>query len=99
MQAKPALLLWQQCLLLTVGTESRSVDREKDLVRVCYDLDAAIVPALGPVLFVQNVYHGISPPPQHFPLVQHQLDRPLEYPEHGRVVVQPEFEEFNRVFI
>ena len=27
----------------------------------------------------------------------HQLDPPVELPEHGRVVVFPEFEEFNRV--
>ena len=29
----------------------------------------------------------------------HQLDHPVKLPEHGRVLVYPEFEEFNREFV
>ena len=56
-------------------------------------------PAPGPVLFAQKFYDGISPPPRYLPLVLHQLDHPVELSEHGRVVVQSEFEEFDLEFI
>ena len=94
---EPVLLLRQQSFPfpLEAFAASRSDYLEKDLTPVCYERDAAIVPALGPVLFMQNVYHGISPPLRYFPLVPHQLDHPVDLLEHGRVVVQPEFEEFD----
>ena len=67
---------------------------------MCHEVNAAIVSALGPVLlFVQNLYHGISPSLRYFPLVPHQLDHPVKLPEHGRVMVYLEFEEFNREFV
>ena len=49
--------------------------------------------------FVQNLYHGISPSLRYFPLVPHPFDHPVKLPEHGRVVVYHEFEEFNREFV
>ena len=88
MRAESTLLLQQQVLRLAVGAEPRSDDLKKDLTRVCCELDAAIVPALGPVLLlVQNVCHGTSPPLRYFPLVPHQLDHAVELPEHDRVMV------------
>ena len=67
---------------------------------MCHEGNAAIVTAFGPVLlFVQNLYHGILPSLRYFPLVPHPLDHPVKLPEHGRVVVYPEFEEFNREFV
>ena len=100
MWAVPALLFRQQVPRLAVGAESRSDDFYKNLTRVCHERNAAIVTALGPVPFpVQNLYHGISPSLQYFPLVPHPLDHPVKIPEHGRVVVYPEFEEFNRGFV
>ena len=67
---------------------------------MCHEGNAAIVTTLGPVLLlVQNFYHGISPSLRYFPLVPHQLDHPVKLPEHGRVVVYTEFEEFNREFV
>ena len=67
---------------------------------MCHEGNAAIVTALGPVLLLaQNIYHGISPLLRYFPLVPHQLDHPVKLSEHGRVVVYPEFEEFNREFV
>ena len=59
---------------------------------MCHEGNAAMVTALGPV-------HGISPPLRYFPLGPHPLDHPVKLPEHGRVVVYPEFEEFNREFV
>ena len=54
----------------------------------------------NPVLmFVQNVYHGISPPPRYLPLVPHQLDHPVELSEYGRVTIQSKFEEFEWEYI
>ena len=80
--------------------ESRSDDLEKDLTRVCHEGNTTIVTALCPVLFlVENFYHRISPSLRYFSLVPHQLDHPVELPEHGRVMVYPEFEEFNREFV
>ena len=93
--AEPTLLFRQQVSRLAVGAESRSDDLEKDLIRVCHEGNTAIVTALGPVLlFVQNLNHGISPSLRYayFPLVPHPLDHPVKHPEHGRVVVYPEFE-------
>ena len=87
MWVEPALLLRQQVARLAVDAEARSDDLEKGLTRVCHESDAAIVPALGPVLFVQNLYHGISSSLRYFPLVPHQLDHPVELPKHGRVMV------------
>ena len=49
--------------------------------------------------FVQNVYYDISPQLRYLPLVPHQRDHPLELTKHGRVMVQPEFEEFDWEFI
>ena len=67
---------------------------------MCHQGNAAIVTGLGPVLlFVQNFNHGISPSLRYFPLVPHPPDNPIKHPEHGRVVVYPEFEEFNREFV
>ena len=39
---------------------------------------------------------GISPSLRYFPLVPHQLDHPAKLPGHGRVMIYPEFDEFNR---
>ena len=100
MWAEPTLLVRQQLSRLAVGAESRSDDLEKDLIRVCHEEIATIVTALDPVfLLVQNPYHGISPSLRYFPLVPHQLNHPVKLPEHGRVMVYPEFEEFNREFV
>ena len=100
MWVEPTLLFRQQVPRLAVGAESRRDDLEKDLTRVCHEGNAAVVTALGPVLLlVQNLYHGISPLLRYFPLVPHQLDHPVKLPEHGRVMVYPEFEEFNREFV
>ena len=98
-RAEPALLLRLRSLSLAVGAESRSGYLEKDFTRVCYESDAAIVLTLGPVIFMQNAYHGISPPLRYLLLIPHQLDHPVKPPEHDRVMVQPEFEEFYREFI
>ena len=49
--------------------------------------------------YCANLYPGISPSLRYFPLVPHQLDHPVKFPEHGRVMVYPEFEEFNREFV
>ena len=49
--------------------------------------------------FVQNIHRDISPPLWYFPLVRYQLDHPVELPEHGRVMVQPKYEEFDWEFI
>ena len=66
---------------------------------MCHEGDAAIVTALEPVLFVQNLDHGISPSLRYLALVPHPLDHSVKHPEYGRVVVYPEFEEFNREFV
>ena len=67
---------------------------------MCHEGNATIVAVLCPVLLlVQNLYHGISPSLRYFSLVPHQLDPPGKLPEHGQVMVYPEFEEFNRKFV
>ena len=67
---------------------------------MCHEGNATIVTALCPVLLlVQNLNHGISPSLRYFPLVPHQLDHPVKLPEHGRVMVYPEFEKFNGEFV
>ena len=59
-----------------------------------------MVPAIDPdFFFVQNVYHSISSAPRHPLLVPPQFAHPVELPEHGWVMVQPEVEEFDRKFI
>ena len=99
-RVKPALLLRQQSFRISVGAESRSDTLEKDVIRVCYELYAVIVPEVGPVLlFVQTFNDAISPSLQYLPLMAHQLDRAVKLPKHGRVTVQPEFEEFDWEFI
>ena len=55
-----------------------------------YARDTAIFPALEPVLFVQNFYHGISPALRYLPLVPHQLDHPVKLPWNGLEIVQLE---------
>ena len=100
MRAEPTLLFRQQVPRLAVGAESRSDDLEKDLARVRHEGNATIVTALCSVLLlVENLYHRISPSLRYFSLVLHQLDHPVELLEHGRVMVYPEFEEFNREFV
>ena len=54
-----------------------------------------IFPALEPVLFVQNFYHGISPALRYLPLVPHQLDHPVKLPGNGLDIVQLEFSLFS----
>ena len=66
---------------------------------MCHEGNATIVTALCPVLLVQNLYHRISPSLRYFSLVPHQLDHPAKLPEHGRVMVYPDFEDFNRNFV
>ena len=67
---------------------------------MCHEGNATIVTALCPVLLlVQNLYRRISLSLRYFSLVPHQLDHPVELPEHDRVMVYPEFEEFDREFV
>ena len=100
MRTEPTLLFRQQFPRLAVDAESRSDDLEMGLTRVCHEGNATIVTALRPVLLlVQNLDHRISPSLRYFSLVPHQLDQPLKLPEHGRVVVYPDFEDFNRDFV
>ena len=87
--ADPALLFRQQSHSLAVGAEPRGEYVEKDLTRVCYERDAAIVPPFDHILFEQKFYHGILPPLRYLRLVPYRLEHPMKRSEHGRVMVHP----------
>ena len=58
MWTEPTLLFRQQVPGLAVGTESRSDDLEKDLIRVCHEGNAAIVTALYVFRFlIAELFH------------------------------------------